>query len=143
VGITIRGGPIGTALKGEQMTLGRNIPTDADPNQESCDFSRGRLSIVLCEEVQRLLGGFQKTKLSWVPREKNKQADKLSNMAFQSAPPKKQFTGEIKKIADHVYIAYGTEPYAVDILHEACTCPAFVTGKTRPCKHLIAIISKP
>jgi hypothetical protein len=45
VGITIRGGPIGTALKGEQMTLGRNVLTDADPNQESCDFSRGRMSI--------------------------------------------------------------------------------------------------
>lgn len=93
---------------------------------------------VLCEEVRILLDGFEKTKLSWVPREKNKQADRLSNAAFQMTPVKK-FTGQIERVTEHIYIAFGTEPYAVDTLHEACTCPAYVKGKTRPCKHLLSV----
>lgn len=92
---------------------------------------------VLCEEARTLLGKFKQHKLSWIPREKNKQADRLSNIAFQTTPTKK-FTGELEQVADYIYIAHGTEPYAIDLLHEACTCPAFVKGKTRPCKHLLA-----
>ncbi len=94
----------------------------------------------LCEEAQTLLGNFKKSRLSWIPRDKNKQADKLSNLALQK--PQKQFTGEIEKVSDYIFIAHGTEPYAVDLLHEACTCPAFVKSKTRPCKHLVAVQSE-
>ena len=106
-------------------------------NQVSGDWKINHTHLfALCEEAQNLLRTFKKTKLTWVPREKNKQADKLSNLALQK--PQKQFTGNIEKVSDYIFIAYGTEPYAVDLLHEACTCPAFVNGK-RPCKHMLAV----
>jgi uncharacterized Zn finger protein len=34
----------------------------------------------------------------------------------------------------------GKGRYLVDLEAETCSCPAFVQGKTRPCKHLIAAV---
>ncbi|MHB1417987.1 MAG: ribonuclease HI family protein [Bacillota bacterium] len=80
--------------------------------------------------------------LEWVPREGNRLADKLSKKAIEnvSAPQnQKQFTGEIKKVAEHIFLAHGKETYAVDIQHSACTCPAFTNSKQKHCKHLEAV----
>lgn len=91
----------------------------------------------LCKGAQNLLDGFKTARITWVPREENKQADRLSNMALQERPLNR-FTGKFEKVSEYIFIAHGAEPYAVDILHDACTCPAFAKGKTRPCKHLVA-----
>lgn len=95
----------------------------------------------LCQDARKLLDSFEDSRLSWVPREKNQHADKLSNLAYQANQSNhtRQFTGKTKKVDDNIYIVYGTELYAVDILHQACTCPSFSKGNNRPCKHLAAI----
>ena len=38
------------------------------------------------------------------------------------------------KVGEHVYLARGSEEYAVDLLHNACTCPGFQFRKK--CRHL-------
>ncbi|MDM7324093.1 MAG: SWIM zinc finger family protein [Thermus sp.] len=32
--------------------------------------------------------------------------------------------------------------YLVDMERETCTCPAYTQGKTRPCKHMVAVVLK-
>ena len=83
--------------------------------------------------------------IEWVPREQNSQADRLSNEALDGgkgtgdAPPKPQFDpARLEKAGEHIFIARGTEDYAVDVLHRACTCPAF--QRYRRCKHLDAAL---
>ena len=76
----------------------------------------------------------------WVPREKNTHADRLSNKAMDG-PGKStgaaSFPEEkLERITDKIYIAHGTEDYAVDLLHGVCTCPAF--RRKGACKHLDA-----
>lgn len=34
----------------------------------------------------------------------------------------------------------GRGHYLVDLEAESCTCPAWTSGKTRPCKHLLAAV---
>ncbi|MCS6869605.1 MULTISPECIES: SWIM zinc finger family protein [Thermus] len=34
----------------------------------------------------------------------------------------------------------GRGHYLVDLEGETCTCPAWTSGKTRPCKHLLAVV---
>ena len=46
----------------------------------------------------------------------------------------------LERITPTIFIAHGSEDYAVDILHRACTCPAFVNRKQ--CKHLEAALRK-
>lgn len=83
--------------------------------------------------------------LTWVPREENTVADRLSNEALDgpksssgpSRPPAKTFDPEgLERVTDTIFIAHGTEDYAVDLLHGVCTCPAF--QRSRRCKHLDA-----
>ncbi|MDD2453202.1 ribonuclease HI family protein [Aminivibrio sp.] len=89
-----------------------------------------------------------KSTLAWVPREENTAADRLSNVALDGEPeakpqkksaPKPPFDpAKLEKVTDSIFIAHGTEDYAVDLLHEACTCPAF--QRSRHCKHLDAAL---
>ena len=104
----------------------------------------------LRELADRAVVLLKKTKstLAWVPREENSAADRLSNVALdgereekteKKASPKPPFDHEkLEKITDSIFIAHGTEDYAVDLLHEACTCPAF--QRSRHCKHLDAAL---
>jgi ribonuclease HI len=95
----------------------------------------------LYKNAVKLLSCLQKWELNWVPRKKNSKADELSKKAIDGTNthlPKK-FDGQIEKITDSIYLAYGTKVYAVDLENNACTCPAFVNKKTRPCKHLLAV----
>lgn len=84
-----------------------------------------------------------KSSLTWVPREENTAADRLSNVALDGpkesgaagAEGRPQFDPEkLEKVSGSILIAHGTEDYAVDLLHKACTCPAF--QRFRRCKHL-------
>lgn len=87
-----------------------------------------------------------KSSISWVPRDQNAAADRLSNIALDG--PKEPagssrecpaFAPErLERITDSILIAHGTDDYAVDLLHRACTCPAF--QRSRQCKHLDAAL---
>lgn len=95
----------------------------------------------LYEEVCELLSGIPNWELKWVSRKKNTIADKLSKMAVNSTynSQPREFHGKIEKVTDSIYLAFGTKVYAVDLENNACTCPAFVNKRTRPCKHLLAV----
>jgi len=73
----------------------------------------------------------------WIPREKNQLADSLSNKVITRTPSNTFPVEKLQQITDHIFIAHGTEDYAVDVLHRACTCPDF-TKRHRECKHLLA-----
>ena len=89
-----------------------------------------------------------KSSLSWVPREENSAADRLSNIALDGpkegecgASPRERPAFDpdrLERVHDTILIAHGTEDYAVDLLHRACTCPAF--QRSRQCKHLDAAL---
>jgi len=103
----------------------------------------------LAERAKELLKA-TRSSLSWVPREENKDADALSNEALDGPvkPSPKALPGKggddpaafpperLERIAGFIYIAHGSEDYAVDVLHKACTCPSFQHRKR--CKHLDA-----
>ena len=82
--------------------------------------------------------------VDWVPRERNAHADALSNKAFEK---KDGQSGEktifdptkLEKVTEDIFIAHGTEDYAVDLKHGNCSCPAFRLKKD--CKHLKAAMS--
>lgn len=87
-----------------------------------------------------------KSSISWVPREQNAAADRLSNIALDgpketagSSRERPAFASDrLERVTDSILIAHGTEDYAVDLLHKACTCPAF--QRSRQCKHLDAAL---
>ena len=90
-----------------------------------------------------------KSSLEWIPREENASADRLSNIALDG--PKEPSEGKgagqlqfdpekLEKVKDFIFIAHGTEDYAVDLLHKACTCPAF--QRYRRCKHLDSAMAR-
>ena len=103
----------------------------------------------LAERAKELLKA-TRSSLSWVPREENKDADALSNEALDgpAKPSPNVLPGKggddpaafpperLERIAGFIYIAHGSEDYAVDVLHKACTCPSFQHRKR--CKHLDA-----
>ncbi|ADQ06164.1 ribonuclease H [Caldicellulosiruptor hydrothermalis 108] len=91
----------------------------------------------LYEQATELLEKFDKVKAKWIPREKNQLADSLSNKAITRPTPNIFPVEKLEQITDHIFIAHGTEDYAVDLLHRACTCPDFVM-RHRECKHLLA-----
>jgi ribonuclease HI len=94
----------------------------------------------LCSRAENILENIPNWTLIWIPREKNQQADKLSSKAVATTnKPKNQFAGQVEQVNENIFLAYGTAVYAVDIKHDACTCPAFTSGKTKPCKHIIAV----
>lgn len=78
--------------------------------------------------------------LAWIPREENSYADRLCNEALD--PPHRGersafFSPEkLDRAGDHIFIAHGTEDYAVDTLHGSCSCPAF--RHRGDCRHLRA-----
>ena len=88
--------------------------------------------------------------LAWIPREQNSRADRLSNEALdnggiteKAVPPEKPaFPPEkLEQAGKHIFIAHGSEDYAVDTLYLACTCRAF--QRYRRCKHLDAALKRP
>ncbi|MDI6813301.1 MAG: ribonuclease HI family protein [Desulfitobacteriaceae bacterium] len=92
---------------------------------------------VFCEQARRLMAG-KNIKLKWIPREQNARADRLTNEAFNRNDEKKTFDPtRLEKVAEHIFIAHETEDYAVDLLHNACTCPAFKSN-SGGCRHLEA-----
>lgn len=80
-------------------------------------------------------------RLEWIPREQNAMADALSNKAFGGSPePVPVFpTEKLEKISATIYIAHGSEDYAVDVRHRSCSCPSFRNRGN--CKHLEAALS--
>lgn len=97
----------------------------------------------LNNKLKKLLDNVSKWQLEWIPREENTIADELSKKAIngKSNLPRKTFTGKIEQVEEFVYLAYSNQSgkvYAVDTYAQACSCPAFQLGKTRPCKHLVA-----
>lgn len=79
---------------------------------------------------------------AWVPRERNSQADALSNRAIdeKNGPISKASipfpTESLERVGKGLYVAHGAEDYVVDVPHGVCSCPAFRhRGK---CKHLEA-----
>ncbi|KLU61427.1 14.7 kDa ribonuclease H-like protein [Peptococcaceae bacterium CEB3] len=98
----------------------------------------------LCAEANELISETRIANLKWVPREQNRQADRLSNEALNEAlnqgtkTEKKVFDMEkLEHLSGAIYVAHGTKDYAVDLENHACTCPAFQRSKN--CKHLLAL----
>ncbi|WP_276568976.1 reverse transcriptase-like protein [Thermanaerosceptrum fracticalcis] len=87
--------------------------------------------------------------LEWVPREENKLADKLSTQAIakkiteKTEPANNERLFRAKELAPGIFLVPSSRniqtAYVVDLNNGACTCPAFISGKKRPCKHFIAI----
>jgi ribonuclease HI len=55
-------------------------------NQVTGRWSKNERATKLYEEVDEALGAFKAWQLSWVPREMNKEADKLVDQAFKGEP---------------------------------------------------------
>lgn len=97
----------------------------------------------------------------WVPREKNSEADKLSNLALdkgyfeedsgksttstaglEQEPPSINADKDTdatpisaKKVSSHIWvIREGNEEFAVDLTHDRCTCK-----KGENCRHIVAL----
>ena len=97
----------------------------------------------LCNKALEELEKIPRWTLEWVPRKNNMHADRLSTSALAvSARSEAGFDGLLEHIAGSIYLAHGSGTCAVDISHGACTCPAFTSGKTKPCKHLVAAVSQ-
>ena len=83
------------------------------------------------------------SELQWVSRDLNAHADALSNRAFEKKDEYGHLavfdSSDLEKITDQIYIAHGTEDYAVDLLHRNCSCPFF--QRKKDCKHLRAALS--
>lgn len=92
----------------------------------------------------------------WVPREQNKEADRLSNIALDdgdftesdgAAPareerPTARAAGvcEARRVDAHIWIVRdGTEEFAVDTAHSRCTCPDGHGGR---CRHIEAVAAE-
>lgn len=85
----------------------------------------------------------------WVPREQNAEADKMSNWALdkgdfeehvQSSPAQPDAPSadnmQIRQADLNIWIVCdGSEKYAVDLVHECCTC-----GKTH-CRHMERVLA--
>lgn len=55
-------------------------------NQVTRGWNKNERATELYEEVMEAFGAFKRWQLSWVPREMNKDADKLVNQAFKGEP---------------------------------------------------------
>ncbi|WPX08206.1 ribonuclease HI family protein, partial [Anaerocellum danielii] len=72
----------------------------------------------LYEQATELIEKFNRVRGKWIPREKNKKADSLSNAAITPPSPNTFPEEKLEQVTEHIYIAHGTEDYAVDVLHE-------------------------
>lgn len=81
----------------------------------------------------------------WVPRGRNERADALSNEALDGpghgdgAQAQDRETSSsvcLEPVEGAIFLARGSETYAVDVAHGSCSCPAF--RHKRRCKHLDA-----
>ena len=84
----------------------------------------------------------------WIPRDKNKEADRLSNICIASRsnnPTNSDVTQDmIINVGDGIYkvkSSSGKGFYAVDTNNMTCSCPAFMKRKYTVCKHLNAVLS--
>ena len=105
---------------------------------------------LLWESARQLEEG-RRLRYAWVPRKENSQADALSNKALDergnegdakkgsgkeaaTASGNEKSPVSFTKGGEYIYLARGSEEYAVDLLHGACTCPGFQFRKQ--CRHL-------
>ncbi|MBL3592000.1 MAG: ribonuclease HI family protein [Synergistaceae bacterium] len=77
----------------------------------------------------------------WVPREQNVRADALSNEALDGRGrdvDEKEVPDAVSldPVEGAIFLARGSETYAVDVAHDSCSCPAF--RHRGRCKHLDA-----
>jgi len=115
--------------------------------------------VPLVNRADLLLRKINKYSLKWVPREKNKIADRLVhetyiNYAEQESlnRSKKISFANIKEIDVSKFIVSGTDDYFVDIRNNTCTCPHFKrinsyyllrrSNITLRCKHILRVIEK-
>jgi ribonuclease HI len=94
-------GPVGSPQEAEYHALSRGLKLAAEKatpyiaafsdsanvvNQITRGWNKNELATELCEEVEEALKLFKAWQLSWVPREMNREADKLVNQAFKGEP---------------------------------------------------------
>jgi ribonuclease H / adenosylcobalamin/alpha-ribazole phosphatase len=94
-------GPVGSPLEAEYHALIRGLKLAAEKrlsyvaafsdsvnlvNQVNNRWNKNERATELYGEVQNALKSFTRWQLSWVPREMNKEADKLVDQAFKGEP---------------------------------------------------------
>jgi ribonuclease HI len=99
--ITEKVGPVGSPHEAEYHALIRGLKLAAEKqlpyvaafsdsanvvNQLTRGWSKNQRATELCEEVEEALESFKTWQLSWLPREMNKEADKLVDQAFNGEP---------------------------------------------------------
>jgi ribonuclease HI len=96
-----RVGPVGSPLEAEYHALIRGLTLAAENrlpyvaafsdsanavNQITGRWNKSERATELYEEVEEALKSFKAWQLSWVPREMNREADKLVDQAFKGEP---------------------------------------------------------
>ncbi len=94
-------GPVGSPHEAEYLALIRGLKLAADNrlpyvavfsdsanvvNQITGGWNKNERATQLYEEVEQALKPFKTWQLSWVPRQMNKEADKLVDQAFKGEP---------------------------------------------------------
>jgi ribonuclease HI len=94
-------GPLGSPLEAEYHALIRGLKLAAEKrlpyvaafsdsanvvNQITRGWNKNERAIELGQEVQEALESFKTWQLSWVPREMNREADKLVDQVFKGEP---------------------------------------------------------
>ena len=94
-------GPVGSPTEAEYHALIRGLKLAAEKglryvaafsdsanvvNQITRGWNKNERATELHEEVKEALGPFKRWQLSWVPREMNRDADKLVDQAFKGEP---------------------------------------------------------
>ena len=94
-------GPVGSPHEAEYRALIRGLKLAAEErlpyiavfsdsanvvNQITREWNKNERATELYEEVEQALKPFKTWQLSWVPREMNKEADKLVDQAFKGEP---------------------------------------------------------
>ena len=94
-------GPVGSPQEAEYRALIRGLKLAAEKrlpyvaafsdsanvvNQITRGWSKNERATELCEEVKAALKPFKTWQLSWIPREMNREADKLVDQAFKGEP---------------------------------------------------------
>lgn len=96
----------------------------------------------LYERARRLLSAFDAARLRWVPRERNREADRLSRRAYEEhayADRLERAKAEamaVEPLGDGRYRVKGE--YEVDLEAGTCTCPDF-EHRGAKCKHLFKV----
>ena len=103
----------------------------------------------LYEEALRLTKRFQKVRFQWIPRERNEEADMLSQLALRDywRQFKAEKAGEVKteEIIPLKDSKFRVRNYIVDLEAYTCDCPDYARSNRNPrlrvklpCKHILA-----